>query len=82
MHERLKIAIEVGTHSPWVSRVLEECGHEVLVANARKVRLIYAKGRKTDKLDAERAWPVLPESIPSFFTRSSTEVRAPRLIWP
>jgi transposase len=49
----LKIAIEVGTHSPWVSRLLEECGHEVLVANARKLRLIYAKGRKTDKLDAE-----------------------------
>jgi transposase len=49
----LKIAIEVGTHSPWVSRLLEECGHEVLVANARKLRLIYGKGRKTDKLDAE-----------------------------
>ena len=45
--------------------MLEECGHEVLVANARKVRLIYGKERKTDKLDAERAWPVLPESIPS-----------------
>jgi transposase len=53
MQERLKIAIEVGTHSPWVSRLLEECGHEVLVANARKLRLIYGKGRKTDKLDAE-----------------------------
>lgn len=49
----LRIAIEVGTHSPWVSRLLEECGHEVLVANARKVRLIYGKGRKNDKLDAE-----------------------------
>src|SRR5918995_2588990 len=49
----MRIAIEVGTHSPWVSRLLEECGHEVLVANARKVRLIYGKGRKTDKLDAE-----------------------------
>ena len=36
-----------------MSRLLEECGHEVLVANARKVRLIYGKGRKTDKLDAE-----------------------------
>jgi transposase len=49
----LKIAIEVGTHSPWVSRLLEECGHEVLVANARKLRLIYGTKRKTDKLDAE-----------------------------
>jgi transposase len=36
----LRIAIETGTHSPWLSRLLEECGHEVLVANARKLRLI------------------------------------------
>jgi transposase len=49
----MRIAIEAGTHSPWVSRVLEECGHEVLVANARKVRLIYANKRKTDEIDAE-----------------------------
>src|SRR5829696_6450490 len=45
--------IEVGTHSPWVSRLLEECGHQVLVANARKLHLIYANKRKSDKLDAE-----------------------------
>ena len=49
----LRIAIEAGTHSPWVSRALEECGHEVLVANARKLRLIYANKRKTDEVDAE-----------------------------
>jgi transposase len=48
-----RIAIEAGTHSPWVSRVLEECGHEVLVANSRKVRLIYSNKRKTDEVDAE-----------------------------
>jgi transposase len=49
----MPIAIEAGTHSPWASRVLEECGHEVLVANARKLRLIYANKRKTDEIDAE-----------------------------
>src|SRR5215211_1338414 len=49
----MRIAIEAGTHSPWASRVLEECGHEVLVANARKVRLIYANKQKTDEIDAE-----------------------------
>ncbi len=49
----MRIAIEAGTHSPWVSRVLEECGHEVLVANPRKIRLIYANKRKTDEIDAE-----------------------------
>ena len=49
----LRIAVETGTHSPWASRVLEECGHEVLVANARKLRLIYANKRKSDEMDAE-----------------------------
>src|ERR671911_558342 len=49
----IRTAIEAGTHSPWVSRVLEECGHEVLVANSRKTRLIYANKRKTDEIDAE-----------------------------
>jgi transposase len=49
----MRIAIEAGTHSPWASRVIEECGHEVLVANARKTRLIYANKRKTDEIDAE-----------------------------
>ena len=52
----MRIAIEAGTHSPWVSRVLEECGHEVLVANARKLRLIYSNKRKTDEIDALRIW--------------------------
>jgi transposase len=52
--ERMKIAIEVGTHSTWISRLLEECGHEVLIANPRKTRLIYGDKRKTDKLDAQK----------------------------
>jgi hypothetical protein len=82
MHQRLKIAIEVGTHSPWVSRLLEECGPEVLVANARRVRLIYGTLSARPTSSMHRAWPVWPESIPSFFTHSSTEVRTPRLIWP
>ena len=50
--EPLRIAIEVGTHSRWVSQALKECGHEVLVANARKVRLIYANELKSDRIDA------------------------------
>jgi transposase len=52
--QKLKVAIEVGTHSTWVSRLLEGCGHEVLVANSRKIRLIYGDKRKTDKFDAQK----------------------------
>jgi transposase len=52
--QKMKIAIEVGTHSNWVNRILKECAHEVLVANPRKTRLIYGDKHKTDKLDAQK----------------------------
>jgi transposase len=50
---RSRIALEIGTHSPWVSRLLSELGHEVIVANARKVRLIGESRKKDDRLDAQ-----------------------------
>src|SRR6476469_1520996 len=48
-----RIALEIGTHSPWISRLLSELGHEVIVANARKVRLIAESRKKDDRLDAQ-----------------------------
>jgi transposase len=47
-----RIALETGMHSPWVSRLLSELGHEVIVAHARNVRLIGESRRKDDRLDA------------------------------
>jgi transposase len=49
---RCRIALETGTHSPWVSRQLSELGHEVIVAHARNVRLIGESSRKDDQVDA------------------------------
>ena len=49
---KCRIAMEVGTHSPWVSRLLKALGHEVLVANSRKLRFIYQNRGKTDRVDA------------------------------
>jgi transposase len=46
------IALETGTHSPWVSRLLTELGHEVIVAHAQKVELITKSNRKDDRHDA------------------------------
>jgi transposase len=46
------VAFEVGTHSRWISQLLKSLGHEVIVANARKVRLICASEIKNDKVDA------------------------------
>jgi transposase len=48
-----RVAIEVGAHSRWVSALLTQLGHEVLVADARKLRLIYRNSRKHDRADAE-----------------------------
>jgi transposase len=50
---RSRIALETGTHSPWISRLLSELGHEVIVAHARKVRLIGESRKKDDQLDAQ-----------------------------
>ena len=50
---RSRIALEIGTHSPWISRLLNDLGHEVIVANARKVRLIGESRKKDDRLDAQ-----------------------------
>ncbi len=47
-----RIALETGTHSPWVSRLLTELGHQVIVAHAQKVQLITKSNRKDDRHDA------------------------------
>jgi len=47
-----RVALETGAHSPWVSRLLTQLGHEVIVAHARNVRLIGESSRKDDRLDA------------------------------
>ncbi len=50
---RSHIALEVGTHSPWVSALLEGLGHEVHVANPRKMESIHKNKRKNDRIDAK-----------------------------
>ena len=49
---RSLIAMETGTHSPWISRLLTELGHKVIVAHAQKVELITKSNRKDDRHDA------------------------------
>src|SRR6266849_1062879 len=49
---RSLIALETGTHSPWVSRLLTQLGHEVIVAHAQKVQWITKSSRKDDRHDA------------------------------
>jgi transposase len=51
---RSRIALEVGTHSPWINALLEDLGHEVYVANPRKMESIKKSKRKNDKVDARK----------------------------
>jgi transposase len=48
-----RVALEAGTHSGWISRLIESYGHEVIVANPREVRKIYQNDRKNDRSDAQ-----------------------------
>ena len=47
-----RVVVESGTHASWVSRALTAAGHEVLVANSRKLRWLRANERKSDRVDA------------------------------
>ena len=82
---RSRIAMETSTHSPWVSRLLTELGHEVIVAHAQKVGLIVKSRKKDDRLDARtlaRLARIDPELLSPVQHRSAqaqihlTEIRA------
>ena len=82
---RCRIAMETGTHSPWVSRLLTALEHEVIVGHAQKVRLITKSRRKDDRLDARtlaRLARIDPELLSPVKHRSAqaqlhlTEIRA------
>lgn len=46
------VVMEVGTHSPWVQRLMESLGHQTVVANPRRLKLISESDRKSDRVDA------------------------------
>ena len=52
------VALETGTHSPWIARIAERHGHTVLVAQARKLRAVWQNDRKSDDADADILWQI------------------------
>ena len=52
--QSITVALETGTHSAWISRLLEERGYEVVVAHARDLAFIYKGDKKSDRIDAEK----------------------------
>lgn len=77
-----RVAMEVGTHSPWVAELLAEEGLEVLVANARKLRAVYENERKCDALDARMLAKIarLDPDLLSPIVHISQEAMADRMV--
>jgi transposase len=46
------VVMEAGVHSAWISRLLNNNGHEVLVGNPRKLKVIWTNNQKSDINDA------------------------------
>ena len=67
--------LEAGPRSPWLSRVVADLGHEVVVANPRQVALIARNQRKTDRLDAAVAGAAGAGRPRSCSPRSATGAR-------
>lgn len=60
------VVMEAGSHSPWVSRLLEGMGHAVIVADPRRLRLISTSDKKNDAEDARmlaRVAAAMPELL-------------------
>ena len=64
--------------SPWMSRLLIDLGHEVYVANSRRLRAIYANENKSDRVDAEYLARIgrLDPALLSPLTHRSPEAQA------
>jgi hypothetical protein len=50
---RSRIALEMGTHSPWVSRLLSDLGREATVTHIRSVRTIGQRRRKHGRMGGD-----------------------------
>lgn len=74
---RSRVVIEVGTHSAWVREVIAGIGHEVLVANARRMDGSKRRRRKNDRIDAAKLarWEGWIRSRSNSIQHRSTEVR-------
>jgi len=72
------VVMEAGSHSPWVSRLLEGIGHQVVVADPRRMRLISQSDKKNDAEDARtlaRVAAAMPELLKVVKHRSAEAQR-------
>jgi transposase len=51
--KKIMVAMEAGTHSPWISALLSDIGFNVIIGNPRKLKFIWKSDKKSDRRDAE-----------------------------
>lgn len=78
---QMRIALEAGTHSPWISRLLAGWGHNVIVANPRKVRLISRSDSKNEILRTQGRWLAWRGWGQSCCRRFGSAAKRPKWTW-
>jgi transposase len=59
--QAVRVGMEACGHYPWFERLLEECGHELWLGEAAKIRASVVRKQKTDRRDAEHLLRLLQE---------------------
>ena len=80
-HTGAVVVMEAGTHSGWISPLLEDMGHDVWVGNPRRLRAIWDATDKRDARDA-RVLGLMYRAEPRFLHRIFHRGKRPSAIWP
>ena len=76
--EKVLVAMEAGTHSPWISALLSDMNFKVVIGNPRKLKFIWQSNNKNDRRDAEMLARIARFDIKLFYpiTHKSRETQA------
>lgn len=73
-YEDARFVLEAGGQSAWIRDLLVKLGHEVVVANPRRLQLLTENDRKSDRVDAQilaQLGRVAPDLLSPVWTRPS-----------
>jgi len=59
--QRVRVGMEACGQYPWFERLLEECGHELWLGDAARIRASVVRRQKTDRRDAEQLQELMRE---------------------
>ncbi len=79
--EPARVGMEACGHYPWFERLLSECGHELWLGDASRIRASVVRKQKTDRRDAEHLLDLLRQDrFPRIWVPSLEERDARQLL--